>query len=147
MWETLYGMACAFPIVCFIFVPVYYNLGITSVYQVSLLAYCIFNAHTCYYAVLIYLHFLFVAVLGYAFQIKSSEMLSFRNLCHKICPKFGSHGFHTMCSSENSHWFTILGLYRQYYYYWGRLYNYGMQLFYALMTTLLINTVESQSHF
>lgn len=35
MWETVYGMVCAFPIVIFIFVPVYYNLGITSVYQVS----------------------------------------------------------------------------------------------------------------
>ncbi|KAK0183045.1 hypothetical protein PV327_001123 [Microctonus hyperodae] len=33
MWETLYGMLLAYPIVCFIFVPVYYNLGITSVYQ------------------------------------------------------------------------------------------------------------------
>lgn len=37
MWETVYGMVCAFPIVIFIFVPVYYNLGITSVYQVSFL--------------------------------------------------------------------------------------------------------------
>ncbi|XP_043267200.1 sodium-coupled monocarboxylate transporter 2 isoform X1 [Venturia canescens] len=33
MWETLYGMLLSYPIVCFIFVPVYYNLGITSVYQ------------------------------------------------------------------------------------------------------------------
>ena len=33
MWETLYGMMLAYPIVCFIFVPVYYSLGITSVYQ------------------------------------------------------------------------------------------------------------------
>ncbi|XP_015173278.1 PREDICTED: sodium-coupled monocarboxylate transporter 2 [Polistes dominula] len=33
MWETLYGMLLAYPIVCFIFVPVYYDLGITSVYQ------------------------------------------------------------------------------------------------------------------
>lgn len=33
MWETLYGMLLAYPVVCFIFVPVYYNLGITSVYQ------------------------------------------------------------------------------------------------------------------
>ncbi|XP_077271252.1 sodium-coupled monocarboxylate transporter 1 isoform X1 [Temnothorax americanus] len=33
MWETLYGMLLAYPIVCFIFVPVYYSLGITSVYQ------------------------------------------------------------------------------------------------------------------
>jgi len=33
MWETLYGMIIAFPIVCFFFVPVYYSLGITSVYQ------------------------------------------------------------------------------------------------------------------
>ncbi|XP_069679260.1 sodium-coupled monocarboxylate transporter 2 [Periplaneta americana] len=33
MWETLYGMICAYPIVIFIFVPVYYSLGITSVYQ------------------------------------------------------------------------------------------------------------------
>lgn len=33
MWETLYGMLLAYPIVCFVFVPVYYNLGITSVYQ------------------------------------------------------------------------------------------------------------------
>ncbi|XP_050306716.1 sodium-coupled monocarboxylate transporter 1 [Anthonomus grandis grandis] len=33
MWETLYGMVLAYPIVCFIFVPVYFNLGITSVYQ------------------------------------------------------------------------------------------------------------------
>ncbi|XP_014254450.1 sodium-coupled monocarboxylate transporter 1 [Cimex lectularius] len=33
MWETLYGMIIAFPIVCYFFVPVYYSLGITSVYQ------------------------------------------------------------------------------------------------------------------
>ncbi|KAJ8684371.1 hypothetical protein QAD02_020163, partial [Eretmocerus hayati] len=33
MWETLYGMLLAYPIVCFVFVPVYYNLGVTSVYQ------------------------------------------------------------------------------------------------------------------
>nr|XP_023016960.1 sodium-coupled monocarboxylate transporter 1 [Leptinotarsa decemlineata]XP_023016961.1 sodium-coupled monocarboxylate transporter 1 [Leptinotarsa decemlineata] len=33
MWETLYGMVLAYPIVCYIFVPVYFNLGITSVYQ------------------------------------------------------------------------------------------------------------------
>ncbi|XP_043462851.1 sodium-coupled monocarboxylate transporter 1 isoform X2 [Leptopilina heterotoma] len=33
MWETLFGMLLAYPIVCFVFVPVYYSLGITSVYQ------------------------------------------------------------------------------------------------------------------
>lgn len=33
MWETLFGMLLAYPIVCFVFVPVYYGLGITSVYQ------------------------------------------------------------------------------------------------------------------
>lgn len=33
MWEIIYGMVAAYPIVCFIFVPVYFNLGITSVYQ------------------------------------------------------------------------------------------------------------------
>lgn len=33
MWETLYGMLLAYPIVCYIFVPIYYDLGITSVYQ------------------------------------------------------------------------------------------------------------------
>ncbi|XP_076175033.1 sodium-coupled monocarboxylate transporter 1 isoform X2 [Ptiloglossa arizonensis] len=33
MWETIYGMVLAYPIVCFVFVPVYYSLGITSVYQ------------------------------------------------------------------------------------------------------------------
>ncbi|XP_076630792.1 sodium-coupled monocarboxylate transporter 1 isoform X2 [Colletes latitarsis] len=33
MWETMYGMLLAYPIVCFVFVPVYYSLGITSVYQ------------------------------------------------------------------------------------------------------------------
>lgn len=33
MWETLYGMIIAFPLVCFFFVPVYFSLGITSVYQ------------------------------------------------------------------------------------------------------------------
>lgn len=33
MWETLYGMIIAFPLVCFFFVPVYYSLNITSVYQ------------------------------------------------------------------------------------------------------------------
>ncbi|PNF39682.1 hypothetical protein B7P43_G05669 [Cryptotermes secundus] len=33
MWETLYGMIAAYPIVIFVFVPVYYSLGITSVYQ------------------------------------------------------------------------------------------------------------------
>ncbi|XP_055590120.1 sodium-coupled monocarboxylate transporter 1 isoform X2 [Uranotaenia lowii] len=33
MWETLYGMVTAYPIVCFVFIPVYFNLGVTSVYQ------------------------------------------------------------------------------------------------------------------
>ncbi|KAL1449600.1 hypothetical protein WDU94_002091 [Cyamophila willieti] len=33
MWETLYGMVLAFPIVLYFFVPVYFNLGVTSVYQ------------------------------------------------------------------------------------------------------------------
>lgn len=33
MWETLYGMLLAYPVVIFIFVPVYFSLGITSVYQ------------------------------------------------------------------------------------------------------------------
>ncbi|KAI5714016.1 hypothetical protein M8J76_009605 [Diaphorina citri] len=33
MWETLYGMVIAFPIVLYFFVPVYFNLGVTSVYQ------------------------------------------------------------------------------------------------------------------
>ncbi|XP_058058532.1 sodium-coupled monocarboxylate transporter 1-like [Anopheles bellator] len=33
MWETLYGMVAAYPVVCFIFIPVYFNLGVTSVYQ------------------------------------------------------------------------------------------------------------------
>ncbi|KAF6208754.1 hypothetical protein GE061_014493 [Apolygus lucorum] len=33
MWEVLYGMIIAFPIVLYVFVPVYYSLGITSVYQ------------------------------------------------------------------------------------------------------------------
>ncbi|XP_061502420.1 sodium-coupled monocarboxylate transporter 1 isoform X1 [Anopheles gambiae] len=33
MWETLYGMVTAYPLVCFIFIPVYFNLGVTSVYQ------------------------------------------------------------------------------------------------------------------
>jgi len=35
MWETLYGMSLAFPLVLYFFLPVYFNLGITSVYQVS----------------------------------------------------------------------------------------------------------------
>lgn len=33
MWETLYGYVCAYPVVCFIFIPVYFSLGITSAYQ------------------------------------------------------------------------------------------------------------------
>lgn len=33
MWETLYGMVNAYPVVIFIFIPVYFSLGITSVYQ------------------------------------------------------------------------------------------------------------------
>lgn len=33
MWETLYGMVLAYPIVTFIFIPVYFSLGITSIYQ------------------------------------------------------------------------------------------------------------------
>lgn len=33
MWETLYGYICAYPVVCFLFIPVYFDLGITSVYQ------------------------------------------------------------------------------------------------------------------
>lgn len=33
MWETLYGMVTAYPIVAFVFIPVYFSLDITSVYQ------------------------------------------------------------------------------------------------------------------
>ncbi|XP_028165675.1 sodium-coupled monocarboxylate transporter 1 isoform X3 [Ostrinia furnacalis] len=33
MWETLYGIILAFPLVCFIFVPVYYRLHTNSVYE------------------------------------------------------------------------------------------------------------------
>ncbi|KAJ2940557.1 hypothetical protein O0L34_g6492 [Tuta absoluta] len=33
MWETLYGMALAFPLVCWIFIPVYYRLQTNSVYE------------------------------------------------------------------------------------------------------------------
>lgn len=33
MWQTLYGYVCAYPVVCFVFIPVYFNLGITSAYQ------------------------------------------------------------------------------------------------------------------
>lgn len=33
MWETIYGMMNAYPIVLYVFIPVYFNLGITSVYQ------------------------------------------------------------------------------------------------------------------
>lgn len=33
MWETLYGMVTAYPIVAFVFIPVYFSLGVTSVYQ------------------------------------------------------------------------------------------------------------------
>jgi solute carrier family 5 (sodium-coupled monocarboxylate transporter), member 8/12 len=33
MWETIYGMMNAYPIVCFVFIPVYFSLGITSIYQ------------------------------------------------------------------------------------------------------------------
>ncbi|XP_048001659.1 sodium-coupled monocarboxylate transporter 1 [Leguminivora glycinivorella] len=33
MWETLYGMILAFPLVCWVFVPVYYRLQTNSVYE------------------------------------------------------------------------------------------------------------------
>ncbi|XP_060807064.1 sodium-coupled monocarboxylate transporter 2 [Amyelois transitella] len=33
MWETLYGIILAFPLVCFLFVPVYYRLHTNSVYE------------------------------------------------------------------------------------------------------------------
>ncbi|XP_068085394.1 sodium-coupled monocarboxylate transporter 2 [Anabrus simplex] len=33
MWETLYGSIISYPIVCFLFLPVYFSLGITSIYQ------------------------------------------------------------------------------------------------------------------
>ncbi|KAG6464763.1 hypothetical protein O3G_MSEX014714 [Manduca sexta] len=33
MWETLYGIILAFPLVCWIFVPVYYRLSTNSVYE------------------------------------------------------------------------------------------------------------------
>lgn len=33
MWETLYGMVNSYPIVAFVFIPVYFSLGVTSVYQ------------------------------------------------------------------------------------------------------------------
>lgn len=33
MWETLYGMVLAFPLVCWVFIPVYYRLNTNSVYE------------------------------------------------------------------------------------------------------------------
>lgn len=33
MWETLYGLLSAYLIVCFVFVPVFCSLDITSIYQ------------------------------------------------------------------------------------------------------------------
>ncbi|XP_045780748.1 sodium-coupled monocarboxylate transporter 1 isoform X2 [Maniola jurtina] len=33
MWETLYGMVLAFPLVCWLFIPVYYRLNTNSVYE------------------------------------------------------------------------------------------------------------------
>lgn len=33
MWETIFGMITAYPIICFVFIPVYFNLKLTSVYQ------------------------------------------------------------------------------------------------------------------
>ncbi|KPJ05175.1 PREDICTED: sodium-coupled monocarboxylate transporter 1 [Papilio xuthus] len=33
MWETLYGIMLAFPIVCWLFIPVYYRLHTNSVYE------------------------------------------------------------------------------------------------------------------
>lgn len=33
MWESLYGMVTAYPIICFVFIPVYFNLSLTSVYH------------------------------------------------------------------------------------------------------------------
>lgn len=38
MWETMYGMCLAFPVVAYCFVPVYFTLGITSVYQASVIS-------------------------------------------------------------------------------------------------------------
>lgn len=33
MWETLYGLLTAYIIVCYLFVPVYCSLELTSIYQ------------------------------------------------------------------------------------------------------------------
>lgn len=33
MYETLYGMVLAYPIIAYVLVPAYYNSGTTSVYQ------------------------------------------------------------------------------------------------------------------
>lgn len=44
MWETIYGMSLAFPLVLYFFLPVYFNLGITSVYQVSFRNYIIMKS-------------------------------------------------------------------------------------------------------
>ncbi|XP_052745020.1 sodium-coupled monocarboxylate transporter 1 [Bicyclus anynana] len=33
VWETLYGMVLAFPLVCWLFIPVYYRLNTNSVYE------------------------------------------------------------------------------------------------------------------
>ncbi|XP_071441043.1 sodium-coupled monocarboxylate transporter 2 [Hetaerina americana] len=33
MWETVYGIILSLPIVAFVFLPIYYDLGVTSVYQ------------------------------------------------------------------------------------------------------------------
>lgn len=42
MWEIIFGMAFAYILVCFVFVPVYISLGITSIYQYLDLR---FNSH------------------------------------------------------------------------------------------------------
>ncbi|XP_046383633.1 sodium-dependent multivitamin transporter [Ischnura elegans] len=33
MWETVYGIILSLPIIAFVFLPIYYDLGVTSVYQ------------------------------------------------------------------------------------------------------------------
>lgn len=77
MWQTMYGMCLAFPVVAYFFVPVYFSLGITSVYQVITRPNHPSHGHAKHEITCILIIFL---VFGSAIQFASSPMSGIWNV-------------------------------------------------------------------
>lgn len=112
LWETLYGFITAYPVVCFVFVPVYCNLGITSVYQYLDLRYY-YTRHTTHYTLLtlalffyfVYLVFFVLLLWWIRFRNKLVKRIASISYIMRNCLSMGVN-LYTPCVALN----TIAGV-------------------------------------